>query len=319
MQKQITYCRYAPSLGGGFAGTPEEVWGTPSYVYSKHKNEATIFFGLYDLRDYIALWRHKGKAWVLWAGSDIRNLRSGFIFNDGKLNWLSVLFRGIGADFRAWLIKNVISKAENWVENEAEAWSLRDMGIKVDGINPSFLGNIKDYKMKFRPGNKVWISASRGRELEYGWGILLNVAWALPELEFHFYGSDWPQVAEKLLGQGISWKQYFPNVRIHGRMTKWKMNKQVSKMQCGLRLNKHDGFSEVTAKSVLWGQYPITYLYNPHVDQYAGDNHGFIDTSDSLIKLYKLLKQIPKKKKANLKGRNWHVKNLNKYPWNKYV
>jgi hypothetical protein len=36
--------------------------------------------------------------------------------------------------------------------------------------------------------------------------------------------------------------------------------------QCGLRLNKFDGFSEVTAKSVLMGQYPITTIKYPHID-----------------------------------------------------
>ena len=39
-------CRVAPSLGGGFAGTPNEVWGTRDYV---EEEGPAVFFGLYGL------------------------------------------------------------------------------------------------------------------------------------------------------------------------------------------------------------------------------------------------------------------------------
>src|SRR3990167_9113966 len=111
-------CRWSQSLGA-LEATHQEVWGTTDY---KDKAAPCIFFGLYDLRDYISLWRHRGKAWVLWTGSDIRSLRSNFIFNDGKLKWLSVLFSAIAENFRDTLVNKVLNKAEHWCENEAETW-----------------------------------------------------------------------------------------------------------------------------------------------------------------------------------------------------
>ena len=74
MQK-IWQCRIAPSLGGGFAGTPNKNWGTCDY---KDNKTPTIFFGLYGLPDFYALWRHKGRRAILWAGSDIIHFLNGY-------------------------------------------------------------------------------------------------------------------------------------------------------------------------------------------------------------------------------------------------
>ena len=62
-----SYCRWAPSLGE-LEDTAENVWGTKPYIWTEHRKKSCVFFGLYDLRDYLALWMHEGKAWVLWAG-----------------------------------------------------------------------------------------------------------------------------------------------------------------------------------------------------------------------------------------------------------
>src|SRR3990167_7697782 len=103
--KNNWYCRWAPSLGA-LESDALSVWGTPLYEYLKHKREQAVFFGLYDLRCYLALWRHKGKACVLWAGSDILNLKNGFVFNDGKLKLFSKLLRG------NWWVFYILKKAE---------------------------------------------------------------------------------------------------------------------------------------------------------------------------------------------------------------
>jgi hypothetical protein len=306
-------CKYSKSLGGGFDGEPNIVWGTIGY---EDPRKPTVFCGMYDLRDFFWLWLHRGKAWVFWCGSDIRNFRSNFIFNDGKLLGLSQLFASFNLNFKDWLIKKVLSKAEHWCENEAEAWQLRDCGLKVSGICPSFFGDFRKYKVSFKPGNKVYLSANPGRELEYGWGVIWDLAPHLPEIEFHLFGSEWREAFKSLKMQGISLADFRPNITIHGKIPIKKMNRLVKGMQCGLRLNKHDGFSEITAKSVLWGQYPITYLYFPHVDQFTADDLGLVNTSKNLQKLVKLLEQIPQKKKPNLKGRNYYLKSLNKFPWN---
>lgn len=290
-------CRIAPSLGA-LEGHPNDVWGTTDYT---KQDEAAVFFGLYGLPDFYALWRHKGKKYILWAGSDILHFRKGYWLDDTGEIYLG--FMGDRKDkpyaLAAWLNRY----CENWVENEGEAWQLKDCGIRVDGIVPSFMGKISEYKSTFVPGNKVYLSASEERQTEYGWGIVQQIACSLPEIEFHLYGATWKQ-------------QPLENVIVHGRIPKEQMNKEIKKMQCGLRLNKHDGFSEITAKSILWGQYPITYLYHPYIEQYIDHNCGQPYCARGLNRLIKLLHQLPKKKTANKNGRNYYLKHLNRFSWN---
>lgn len=292
--------RVAPSLGA-LEDTHQNVWGTVDYEPEKHLNTATCFFGLYGFPDFYALWKHKGPKHILWAGSDILNFRKGYWLDEtGNINlgWM-----GDSAEFPKPLAQFLGEKCENWVENEGEAWQLRDCGISVTGIVPSFLGNIQKYPVSFRPGNKVYLSASQGRQMEYGWGIVHQIACELPEIEFHLYGASCVF-------------QPLKNVIYHGRVPKNKMNTEIRNMQCGLRLNKHDGFSEVTAKSVLWGQYPITYLYHPHIQNYPQqDDCGQPYCTKSLQGLVRLLRDIPKKKKPNLEARTYYRKHLNRYPW----
>lgn len=274
-------CRVAPSLGA-LEGDPNDVWGTITYNYAQHKDVPTVFFGLYDLRDYIALWRHRGKAWVLWAGSDIVNLRAGFIFNNGKLRWLSKLLRG------NWWVRPILKKAEHWVENKWEHDQLLELGIRSK-VTPSFMGNVNDYKVSFKPGNKVYLSASEGRQEEYGWWeIEERIAPTYPDFEFHLYGAEWSSA--------------HPNVFCHGRVPKKVMNSQIKHMQGSLRLNKTDGFSEITAKSILWGQWAWTYLPNPFT--------SFNQTYDPIEGFLSHLSG-----KANRLAREYYLARFNKYPW----
>ncbi len=283
---QKTYCRYAPSLGE-LEGTPKEVWGTDVYNRKKHRNESTVFFGLYDMRDYVSLWNHRGKRWVLWCGSDITNLKNNFLLNDGKLKKISKIFSGFPRMLDRWLSHNV----EHWVENEAEKFALLGLGIKSK-ICPSFMGNKYAYEITYewRKDPQVYLSASNGRQKEYGWEIVENIADKLPMITFHLYGANW-----------ITHKK---NVIIHGRVQKEQMNDEVKKMQCGLRLNEFDGFSEVTAKSILWGQYPITKIPNNGI-QYFKDENELIGQLRKLTITYK----------PNTDVRNYYLKRFNSFPW----
>lgn len=290
---QQTYCRWAPSLGdleGSYSSHikvygHEEVWGTKPYQFSYNGGDPTVFFGMYDLRDYLALWRHWGKAWVLWTGSDLNNLVNGFVFNDGKLKWLSMLFRGVG-----WVLP-ILRKAEHYVENEDEANKLKRFGITAK-IVPSFMGNVNDFPVSYvwkeRPD--VYVSGHPDREKEYGFAYVEEIAKQVPECTFHLYGADW--------------KSDLPNVVCHGSVPKEQFNKDIKGYQCGLRLNRSDGFSEITAKSVLMGQWPITYLYYPEIDRFTN--------TDELVAL---LKQLKYKLEPNYNGRAWYLLALNQYPW----
>ena len=260
-------CRTSKSLGGGFSGTPSEVWGTIDYM---DRTKSTCFFGMYDLRDYIALWRHKGKAWILWAGGDLNNLDRGFMLNDGKLRWISKI-----PFFKPLLVK-LLKKAEHWVENGWEEGVLSQFGIKCK-ICPSFLGDMNKYKPpKKYKRYSFWASASEGRQIEYGWDRIEEMAKKYKFYRFHLYGA--------------SWKTKQKNVIVHGRVPMDQMDRETRVMAGSIRPNIRDGFSEVTAKSLLWGQYPITEIKYPYTN-------------------------IIGKKLPNIKGRNYYLETLNKYPW----
>lgn len=279
------FCRYAPSLGA-LEGTPEEVWGTPPYKCWKHLWEPTIFFGLYDFRDYIALWFHRGHKWVLWAGSDVRNLASGFAFNDGKLRILSKALKGV---FTRWIVR-VVQGAENYVENDWEGNQLAKMGVSVAGVCPSFMGQL-DLPSSFAPAFpcNVYLSASEGRQEEYGWGIVESIASWLPNHVFHLYGA--------------AWKTEQPNVMVHGRVPKEQMNEEIKGYQIGLRLNETDGFSEILAKAVLMGQYAVGKVKHPYIPSFDND-------MDLILRLNKLAKE----EEPN-PARQWYRYNANAYPW----
>lgn len=276
-------CHWSASLGA-LEATHQEVWGTREYV---DRNQPAVFFGMYDLRDYLKVWRHKGRKWILWAGSDIRNLASGFIFNDGKLYWLS---KGIGLlrtqNLVAWLLRG----AEHWVENEWEEKELEKCGLEVTGRRPSYLGKI-DLPITYRPKfpMNVYVSSGKDRQEEYGFGVVERIAKDCPFARFHLYGAPWETKQE--------------NVIVHGRVPKDQMNEETSKMQCGLRLNETDGFSEILAKAVLRGQYAIGKVKHPMIPTYEND-------MDLILELHKISKMTEPNP-----AREFYRENLNTYPW----
>ena len=177
-KKRIKWqCRIASSLGGGFDGTPNKAWGTTDY---KDDKKPTVFFGLYGLPDFYALWRHKGEKHILWCGSDIRHFVNGYWLEDGG---------AIKVDpkpFAEWINKN----CESWVENEVELQALAEIGIKAQ-VCPSFLGDISKFSISYQWSDKpkVYTSIS-GDDFElYGWNKINKLAYENPDIEFHLYGN----------------------------------------------------------------------------------------------------------------------------------
>lgn len=273
-------CRWSPTLGA-LEDTAENVWGTKEYEYDLH--DPTVFFGLYGLPDFYTLWRHKGKKWILWAGSDINHFANGYWLEDGG---------GIRVDpvpLAEWVEKH----CESWVENEVERKALEEFGIHAK-VCPSFLGNIDDYQVTYKHNERpnVYLSANPGREVEYGWGFIEEIADQC-DADFHLYGSP-------------DWTTRHSNVFVHGRVPKEQMNEEIKNMQSGLRLNQGmDGFSEITAKSVLWGQYPITW------EHFRYEHLTHFNDKKQLIKRINGLKG---KTEPN-PSRNYYRKILNNYPW----
>lgn len=286
-------CRYAPSLGA-LEDTPEKVWGTIRFnqllldgnlsISPESNTLPCVWFGLYGLPDFYTLWRHKGRKAVLWAGSDIRHFINGYWLDDeGQI-------RLEPEALAQWLNKNVDNYVENGVEHEA----LMTFGIESK-IVPSFLGNVNDYAVEFIPDEnrpRVYASVSGNDFQLYGWDIIEDIADKC-NVDFYLYGNS------------IPYESKHHNVFVRGRVPKEVMNEEIKTMQSGLRVLEFDGFSEVLAKSVLWGQYPISRIGYPHIDSFTN--------KDELVKL---LNNLRTKSTPNLKARDYYIHNLNRYPWN---
>lgn len=259
MQKVKWQCRVSPTLGAGFAGTPNKAWGTLPY---KDVNKPTCFFGMYGLPDLIAFRNHRGRKAILWAGTDVTYLINGYWLDDkGEYR---VDPKEVG---------KYLSNHANWCENELEWNELLSVGIDAK-ICPSYLGslNVKPcYKHSNKP--KGYISVS-GNDFEaYGWDKLDDLALTLPELTIYCYGNTKP------------YKFQAPNIVVRGRVPQAQMNREIKKMQYGIRLNKHDGFSEILAKAILMEQNVISRIDYPFLEM------------------------------DRKKARKWLLKNVNRYPW----
>ena len=267
-------CLWSPTLGE-LEDTSQNVWGTKDYL---DINSPTVFFGLYGFPDFYTLWRHKGRKAILWAGSDILQFLDGYwLDNKGSIK---ISPRPLAT----WINKN----CENYVENEIEQGALKSIGIESK-IVPSFLGNIENYGIEFKTSDtiKLYTSVSGNDFKRYGWDKIPHLAEKNPSIEFHLYGNT----KEPFIN-------YNKNVIIHGRISKEQMNDEIKGMTGALRLTEFDGFSEIIAKSLLWGQWPVSIIEYPHT--LKSDN----------IDMIKIARE------PNIKGRDWLLSVVNKYPWN---
>ena len=274
-------CGWSPTLGA-LENTHQEVWGTDEYT---DQERPTVFFGLYGLPDFYTLWRHQGERHILWAGSDITHLKNHYWLEDGG---------GIRVDNKGiceWINKH----CTNWCENKVEAQELMKLGIYAN-IQPSFLGDINDFELSFKPGNKVYASVSGDNFELYGWDKIEVLAKENPEIEFHLYGNNKPWPVESITSDAPYIHR--PNIFVHGRVPKEQMNAEIKEMQGGLRMTEFDGFSEILAKSILWGQWPISLIEYPHI-----------------LKPNQLW-HIVKHSNPNIEGREYYLTTLNQYPWN---
>lgn len=276
-------CRIAPSLGA-LEGHPNDVWGTTDYADNEiDREKPAVFFGLYGLPDFYALWRHKGKKYILWAGSDIQHFINGYWLEEGGS--IKVSHRPLAT----WIQKN----CESWVENDVEYEALKKVGIESQ-VCPSFMGKLSDYKITFSPYDKtrVYTSVSGNDFKLYEWDRIPALAIEHPDIEFHCYGNTVEPWSEEQT------KELSKNIFLHGRVSKEQMNEEIKYMSGALRLTKFDGFSEIIAKSLLWGQWPVSLIPYPHTLQ--PENMGMLRIA-----------YVP-----NFEGRKELYNSVNKYPWN---
>ena len=234
-------CRIAPSLGGGFEGHPNKVWGTKDYT---NDQEPAVFFGLYGLPDFYTLWKHKGKKAILWAGTDILHFKNGYWLEDGA--------HGIKLDpkpLAEWINKH----CDNYCENHREQATLKNHGIDAKVV-PSFLGDVNAFTPQHIDPKERFYSSVSGDDFDlYGWQIINDLATTRREVEFHLYGNTAPWEAPK-------------NVIVHGRVPKDQMNEETKSMTGAIRMTRFDGCSELIVKSVLWGQKPLSLIHYPFLD-----------------------------------------------------
>lgn len=284
MQKKITWeCRYAPSLGP-LEDTPENIWGTLKHydpIIQTETGVPCVFFGLYGLPDFYRLWRYQGRKAILWAGTDITHFSNGY--------WLDTEGRIKVDPFP--LAKWIEMNCENYVENNVEKNKLKQFGINAKVV-PSFLGNVAEYQIiyekKIRPA--LYTSVSGDEFNLYGWHKIYSLALSNPGIDFFLYGNSRPFTECDTLA----------NVFLRGRIKKEIMNQEIQTMQGALRLTKFDGFSEIIAKSLLWGQWPVSLI------EYPCTIHP-----DKIKDLF-----LPARDKPNYAGREWLLSVVNKYPWN---
>lgn len=261
MQKQRWQCRISPTLGDGFAGTPNKVWGTKDY---KNDTDPTVFFGLYGLPDLFSLRQHKGHKVIFWAGTDVTYLLNGYWLDDK-------------GEFRMdpKVVGAYLNKFENWCENDIERVELKSVGIEAK-VCPSYLGDVNKIKPSYRNSKhpKAYISVSGDDFKAYGWDRLHFIAKMNPEITIYCYGNK------------TEWKSSLKNIIVRGRVSQEQMNKEIKGMHYAMRLNDHDGFSEIVAKAVLMEHHVISAIKYPFL------------------------------KLGRKRARQWLLNNVNKFPWN---
>ena len=218
---------------------------------------------MYHVGDYFRFLLHRGPATIFWCGSDILNLEKSYFW------WYTLPWE----------------KAKHLCENEIEQASLRNLGIPSE-ILPMCFDDIRintHYKQSKTP--HVYLCAQPGYEKEYGVDVIEKFACLLPETTFHIYG--------------IKQQSKNKNVVFHGKVSNEQFTKEIKQYQAGLRLNKFDGFSEVLAKSVLMGQYPISMIKYP-----------FITYVENIGSLIIALRNLKYNKKSNFQARDFWIKKL---------
>lgn len=172
---------------------------------------------------------------------------------------------------------------------------MKRYGIHAE-ICPMIFSEASEFEVSFQPSVRpnVWVCVHPTREKEYGLELIEAIADQTPDVIFHVYGKSNP--LHTLINLEYTHRY---NIIYHGKVPEEQFNEEIKNYQAGLRLNTFDGFGEVLAKSVLMGQYPISYIYYPHIT--------YTPTTDLLIKE---LNDLKNKTEPNFKGQKYWAETL---------
>lgn len=255
----------------------EKIWGLEPWQGLPDPDQDVLFFGLYTKHDYDAWWYHEGKKSVFWCGSDI-------------LNTLG------NTEFKRRI--KLYPEAKHYCETQEEYDNLKKIGVDAE-IIPSFLEDVNDFKITYKQSENphIWMCAHPNREVEYGVDVAIKMANKFPNYTFHIYGIyEWKDAEQP------------KNVIYHGQVPNALLNEEIQQYQCGLRCNRHEGFSEVPIKAILNGQYAITFMIFPAIWNYQTEEE-----------LEELLKKLPTMAQPNEGGIFYWKDHLNAFPWMKNV
>lgn len=228
-----------------------------------------LFMGLYFDKDYQVYRNHEGVKYVFWNGSDVSRLLN-------MPTWQNILLKNPGIHI---------------CHNSQLAQELQTVGIEPL-IEPIFFADINDYQVSFKPKKQleVYINAHPGRREEYGIPMVVEASSKLPDVKFFVYGIE---------GEDTD------NLFYMGWLEELEADKKMKRHHVCLRLNKHDGLSQLIIKAALWGHYVITVQ--------EMENTIRIKDISELIEKIKGLQGITE---PQLSLRDRLIKsNLNKFSW----
>lgn len=189
-------------------------------------SKPALFLGTYTQNDVNAMVAHKGPGYVLWNGSDAIHLSR-------HPDWQAAL-KGLPF-YHAAHHDGLATEVTNLIDRPVE-------------VSPTFFHEPKDYPPSFvasKPAH-FFMCTHAGRHLEYGVDAALEAFDKLPK-DFHL----------NVYGDPPTLKSLPKNVTIRGRYPESVMDLQTKAMHGALRLNRHDGTSQIVIKSILWGQWPV--------------------------------------------------------------
>ena len=190
--------------------------------FTNNPEKDVLFMGLYFEQDYEIYKSITGNKTVFWNGSDVSRLI-------GKRAWQEIL--------KEYPAKHVC-------HNEQLQKELLSVGIDAL-VRPLFFADINDYPVcyKYKEPLEVYVNAHPGREAEYGVPEVWQVARRLPDVKFFVYGVE-----------GVD----TDNLKYMGWIEEDEADRLMSQHHVCLRLNSHDGLSQLIIKAGLWGQYVVT-------------------------------------------------------------
>jgi bifunctional DNA-binding transcriptional regulator/antitoxin component of YhaV-PrlF toxin-antitoxin module len=190
--------------------------------YTAVEDKVVLFMGLYFEQDYEVFRKHTGRKYVYWNGSDVSRLLS-------KEQWQEALKE---------------HPAKHICHTEELQKELESVGVEAL-VRPLFFADVNDYKVSFKPKDtlEVYVNCNKGREDEYGVPIVYQASKRLPEVKFFVYGTE---------GTDTENLQYIE------RLPEKEADERMKNHHVFLRLNHHDGLSQMVIKAGLWGQYVVS-------------------------------------------------------------